>query len=277
MLMHVGVPAWEPPGFTQWREKEKKGVTHILPFSQISELKSFIIIFSSLPANVVHWCVIEGRVHAQNDELGHSRVNTRTGKHQQIFQRPDHWTGEACQSQRCLCWYDYSRRTLTKCCWRPCDHVENVTGGNTAQIAQEIKMTCWIQVLMLLFRGTIYFFSSVQTLMSLSFWLPQSHLVTCCLLAVIICHSNIGPRLWQDTFVSFHLPKQDQYAACYEGDKVIGGHGVWSGLLRGLVIDFRFSVIPAARRARNADHRSCECVEKSGDIRKQCVEHFSCS
>lgn len=81
---------------------------------------------------------MEGRVHAQNDEFGHSRVDTHippwsahmhalkhahththTEKQQQMFQCPDHWTGEACQSQQC--WYDYSLSTLTKCCWRPCD------------------------------------------------------------------------------------------------------------------------------------------------------------
>lgn len=48
MLMHVTVPAWgKPPAFAQWKGR-KRGVTQILPFLRISEIKSFIIFFPSL-------------------------------------------------------------------------------------------------------------------------------------------------------------------------------------------------------------------------------------
>ena len=100
---------------------------------------------------------------------------------------------------------------------------------------------------------------------SLRSWLCDfpKYTVTVCLLAVIICHSTAA-WLLQYIYVRFNLSERDQYAACYEGDEVIRGHGVWSGLLWGLVIDFRFRGIPASRMAWNTDRHSYECVEKFG-------------
>lgn len=43
----------------------------------------------------------------------------------------------------------------------------------------------------------------------------------------------------------------------------------------GMVIDFRFSGISAARTAKNTDSRSYECVEKSGIFVVQCVKTIS--
>lgn len=93
---------WKPPGFVQQLEgggknktKKKKSEKwpRFCPFHKSQKL-SHLLFFFPLPANVVHWCVMEGRVHAQSDEFGHSWVNTHadthTEKQQQMFQSPDH-------------------------------------------------------------------------------------------------------------------------------------------------------------------------------------------
>lgn len=54
---------------------KQRQVTQIPAFPQISKIKS---LFFPPPANVVHWCAMEGRVHAQSDEFGHSWVDTHT-------------------------------------------------------------------------------------------------------------------------------------------------------------------------------------------------------
>lgn len=53
----------------------------------------------------------------------HAHAHIHTGKRQQMFQCPDHWTGEACWSQQCLCCCGYSLSTMTKWCWRPCAYL----------------------------------------------------------------------------------------------------------------------------------------------------------
>ncbi len=219
---------------------------------------------------------MEGRVHAQNDEFGHSRVDTHTHIHIHIQKSTTTNVSVSWSLDRrslseptvpAQLWFfsQHSDKMVLETMWLPVVVKENVTSVNTTQNCSgdfSDTLDLYILVFTLLlhshFSSTRGIFNSSHVV---SFWLPRSHLVTGCLLAVIICHSTPA-WLWQYTYVSFHLPKQDQYAACYKGDGVIGGHGVWSGLHWGLVIDFRFSGIPAARMAKNTDSRSDEYVEK---------------
>ena len=114
----------------------------------------------------------------------------------------------------------HSDKMLLETMWLPVVVKAKVTGVNTTQTALEIKKTCWI---FLLYDNN---YSSTQGI----FWklscscvlLTSSATNPGCLLAVIICHSAVV-WLWRSTYVSFHLPKRDQYAACCKGDEAIGG------------------------------------------------------
>lgn len=229
--------------FSQRRQEKKGkklGVTQILPFPRISEIKSFIIFFppckccplmcnggqGSCPKWWI-WSQQGGHTHTTL-VCTHARAQTRAHTHthrKAATNVPMSWSLDrrSLSEPTVLVWLfsQHSDKMLLETMWLPAVVKAKVTGVNTTQIALEIKMTCWI---FLLYSNN---FSSTQGIFwklscSCVFSDFQSHLVTACLLAVIICHSAVV-WLWRSTYVSFHLQKRDQYAACCKGDEAIGG------------------------------------------------------
>lgn len=106
---------------------------------------SHLLFFSPLTANVVHWCVMEGRVHAQNDEFGHSRVDTHTHT---LRKAPTNVSASRSLDRRSLSeptvpvpvrfFSQHSGEMVLETMWLPVVVKENVTGVNTTQIALEI-------------------------------------------------------------------------------------------------------------------------------------------
>lgn len=110
---------------------------------------------------------MEGRVHAQNDEFGHSRVDTHippwsahmhalkhahthtTHTHRKAATNvPMSWSLDrrSLSEPTVLVWLfsQHSDKMLLETMWLPAVVKAKVTGVNTTQIALEIKMTCWI-------------------------------------------------------------------------------------------------------------------------------------